>query len=191
VEYLTLYSFSTENWSRPESEVSELFSLLRLFIRRDLADLHKSNVRVVIIGSRERVPADLLNLLDEAQNLTAENTGQTLVIAFNYGARDEIINATRLIAEQVAAGKISPDQINEQLIGGFLYTYGIPEPDLLIRTSGEKRLSNFLLWQLAYSEFMFMDCLWPDFGKEHLAEAIDAYCTRNRRFGGLVRETAS
>ncbi len=191
VEYLTLYSFSTENWSRPESEISELFSLLRLFIRRDLADLHKSNVRVLIIGSRKRVPDDLLNLLDEAQNLTAGNTGQTLLIAFNYGSRDEILNATRLIAEQVAEGKVSPDQIDEQMMDGFLYTHGVPEPDLLIRTSGEKRLSNFLLWQLAYSEFIFMDCLWPDFGKDQLAEAIDTFCDRNRRFGGLVRETGS
>lgn len=191
LEFLTLYSFSTENWSRPESEVNELFSLLRLFIRRDLADLHKSNVRVLIIGSRSRVPADVLNLLDEAQNLTAGNTGQTLIIAFNYGSRDEIINATRLIAEQVAAGKVSPEQIDEQMMDGFLYTHGVPEPDLLIRTSGEKRLSNFLLWQLAYSEFIFMDCLWPDFGKENLADAIEAYCGRDRRFGGLVRDTAS
>ena len=191
VEFLTLYSFSTENWSRPESEVNELFALLRMFIRRDLADLHKNNVRVLIIGSRHRVPADLLTLLDEPQNLPANNSGQTLLIAFNYGSREEIINATRLIAEQVSLGNVSPDQINEQMIDGFLYTHGVPDPDLLIRTSGEMRLSNFLLWQLAYSEFIFMDYLWPDFGKEQLADAIEAYCTRNRRFGGLVRETGS
>lgn len=191
VQYLTLYSFSTENWSRPESEISELFSLLRMFIRRDLADLHKNNVRILIIGNRDRVPEDLLALLDEARNLTRENTGQTLVIAFNYGSRDEIADAVRAIAQRVADEEIKPDDVSEEMISGTLKTGGIPDPDLLIRTSGEVRLSNFLLWQLAYTELVFMDCLWPDFGADALQEAVDIYRSRNRRFGGLVMETGS
>ena len=191
VDYLTLYSFSTENWARPESEITELFSLLRMFIRRDLADLHKNNVRIVIIGDRDRVPEDLLILLDEARNLTSHNTGQTLIIAFNYGSRAEIAEAVREIATKVQEGSISPEQVNEAMIAGTLKTKGIPDPDLLIRTSGEMRLSNFLLWQLAYSELIFMDCLWPDFSGSTLQEAIDIYRGRNRRFGGLVMDTGS
>ena len=191
VEYLTLYSFSSENWSRPQDEISELFSLLRMFIRKDLADLHKNNVRVRIIGNRDGVPDDICVLLDEAESLTEQNSGQTLVVAFNYGSRSEIVGAARLFAEQVAAGKLSPAAINESLFSSLLDTRDIPDPDLLIRTSGEIRLSNFLLWQLAYAEMLFVDCLWPDFSKEELEKALQAYATRTRKFGGLAVETGS
>ncbi|MEL7429891.1 MAG: isoprenyl transferase [Pseudomonadota bacterium] len=191
VEYLTLYSFSTENWNRPENEISELFSLLRMFIRRDLADLHKNNVRILIIGDRDRVPDDLLVLLDDARKLTGENTGQTLVIAFNYGSRAEITNTVREIAGKVSAGLVHLDDISDEMVSASLKTASVPDPDLLIRTSGEMRLSNFLLWQLAYTELVFMECLWPDFSRETLEEAIAIFNNRNRRFGGLVMETGS
>jgi undecaprenyl diphosphate synthase len=191
IEYLTLYSFSTENWNRPENEISELFSLLRMFIRRDLAELHKNNVRILIIGDRDRVPDDLLVLLDDARKLTQKNTGQTLVIAFNYGSRAEITNTVREIAEKVSAGLIHLDDISDEMVSASLKTASVPDPDLLIRTSGEMRLSNFLLWQLAYTELVFMECLWPDFSRETLEEAIAIFNNRNRRFGGLVMETGS
>ena len=185
IEYLTLYSFSTENWSRPRSEVGELFSLLKHFIRRDLAELHQANVSVRVIGEREGVPADVLSLLVEAEKLTAENTGQKLVIAFNYGGRNEITGAARRLARMAAEGLIDPDEITPEVISNALDTAGIPDPDVIIRTSGEQRLSNFLLWQAAYSEFVFVDTLWPDFGAEEFAQALDVYSMRRRRFGGI------
>ena len=191
VEYLTLFSFSSENWSRPKSEIAELFSLLRLFIQRDLADLHDNNVRVKIIGERDTVPADILTLLDDAQKLTHQNTGQTLVIAFNYGSRLEILSAIQKLAADVANGDLAPQDITEDLVSGSLYTHGIPDPDLLIRTSGEIRLSNFLLWQAAYSELVFVDCLWPDFNEKEYLKAIEEYRNRTRKFGGLIMETGS
>lgn len=191
VEYLTLYSFSSENWNRPEAEISELFSLLRMFIRRDLADLHKNNVCIKVIGRKENVPDDILELLDEAQKLTSNNDAQTLIIAFNYGARDEITDAMKKIAHEVALGKIKPDEICNQTISQAMDTAGVPDPDLLIRTSGEIRLSNFLLWQIAYSELVFLDCLWPDFCRRDLEDAIKTYQGRTRKFGGLVMETGS
>jgi undecaprenyl diphosphate synthase len=185
IEYLTLYSFSTENWSRPRSEVGELFSLLKHFIRRDLAELHQANVSVRVIGEREGVPADVLNLLVEAEKLTAENTGQKLVIAFNYGGRNEITGAARRLARMAAEGLIDPDEITPEVISNALDTAGIPDPDVIIRTSGEQRLSNFLLWQAAYAEFVFVDTLWPDFGAEEFVQALDVYSMRRRRFGGI------
>lgn len=191
IEYLTLYSFSSENWNRSSEEISELFSLLRMFIRRDLADLHKNNVRIKVIGRQNKVPSDIIALLDEAQNLTNNNNGQTLIIAFNYGGRNEITDAVKNIAHQVASGKLHPDLIDSDMVAAALDTAGIPDPDLLIRTSGEIRLSNFLLWQLAYSELVFIDCLWPDFSKSDLEDAIKIYQGRNRRYGGLVMETGS
>lgn len=191
VKYLTLYSFSSENWNRPKGEISELFSLLRMFIRRDLADLHKNNVRVKIIGNRERVPGDILDLMDEAMALTANNSGQTLVVAFNYGSRDEIVTAVKAIAEEVKAGKLDIEDISTEAVSNRLYTADIPDPDLLIRTSGEIRLSNFLLWQVAYSEMVFVDGLWPDFNKDDLIKAIAIYQSRTRKFGGLAMETGS
>jgi len=185
IEYLTLYSFSTENWSRPRSEVGELFSLLKHFIRRDLAELHQANVSVRVIGEREGVPADVLNLLVEAEKLTAENTGQKLVIAFNYGGRNEITGAARRVARQAAVGLIDPVDITPEVFSNVLDTAGIPDPDLIIRTSGEQRLSNFLLWQAAYAEFVFVDTLWPDFGADEFVQALDVFSMRRRRFGGI------
>jgi undecaprenyl diphosphate synthase len=185
IEYLTLYSFSTENWSRPRSEVGELFSLLKHFIRRDLAELHQANVSVRVIGEREGVPADVLNLLVEAEKLTAENTGQKLVIAFNYGGRNEITGAARRLARMAAEGLIDPDEITPEVFSNVLDTAGIPDPDLIIRTSGEQRLSNFLLWQAAYAEFVFVDTLWPDFGADEFVQALDVFSMRRRRFGGI------
>ena len=191
IKTLTLFSFSSENWSRPKEEVSELMSLLKVFIRRDLADLHKENVRVSIIGARHNVPHDILPLLEEAENLTRNNTATRLVIAFNYGARDEIARATRKIATQVAEGHLKPDQIDEATLKQALDTADWADPELIIRTSGEKRLSNFLLWQAAYSEFIFLDCLWPDFSKAHFEQALDEYRGRSRRFGGLIKQTSA
>jgi undecaprenyl diphosphate synthase len=190
VKYLTIYSFSTENWSRPETEVTFLMGLMRRFIRSDLAELHKNGVRIRLIGERDRIDPDLLALMDEAVEITARNTALTLVIAFNYGGRGEIAKAARKLAVQVAAGKLSPDAITAESISGALDTADIPDPDLLIRTSGEERLSNFLLWQLAYAEFLFLDVLWPDFDKAHLERALQEFRGRDRRFGGLARSTA-
>ena len=191
VEYLTLYSFSSENWNRPEAEITELFGLLRMFIRRDLADLHKNNVCVRVIGRKEGVPEDILTLLDEAQNLTRDNTAQTLIIAFNYGGRDEITDAVKRVAQEVVSGNMSIDEITNDIVSNNMDTAGIPDPDLLIRTSGEIRLSNFLLWQIAYSELVFLNCLWPDFSRSDLESAIIMYQGRTRKFGGLVMETGS
>lgn len=186
IEWLTVYAFSSENWSRPKSEVSDLMGLLRLFIRRDLAELHKHGVRVRVIGDRDGLEADIRSLLVEAEELTRGNQALNLVIAFNYGSRDEIARAARKAALAVKAGKIDPDSISADTLGGFLDTSGIPDPDLVIRTSGELRLSNFLLWQAAYAELVFLPCYWPDFGRTDLAEALRSYASRDRRFGGVT-----
>lgn len=186
LEYLTIFSFSSENWSRPASEIDDLFGLMRRFIRRDLAELHQNGVRISVIGERERVDSDLLQLIDDAVVLTSDNTALNLVIAFNYGSRAEIAKAARRLAEQAVAGTIKPEEITPEAISAALDTHGIPDPDLLIRTSGELRLSNFLLWQSAYSEFVFLEAYWPDFGRELLEQAIDEFRRRDRRFGGVV-----
>lgn len=183
VRYLTLFAFSSENWSRPEEEVSELMRLLKRFIRRDLAELHRENVRVRIIGARDNLDADILSLLLEAETLTRDNNGMTLMVAFNYGARDEIARAMRSIATQVKCGAIDPETIEEATIAEHLDTSGVPNPDLIIRTSGELRLSNFLLWQAAYSEFVFVPCNWPDFDRAQLDAALAEFTARDRRFG--------
>lgn len=190
VAYLTLYSFSSENWSRPKSEVDDLMGLIKRFIRGDLAELHQNGVRISIIGEREGIDADLLAQIDEAVDLTRENTALDLVIAFNYGARAEIAKAARKLAEQAARGEIDPAQIDEAAICRNLDTAGIPDPELLVRTSGELRLSNFLLWQCAYAEFVFTPVLWPDFGFSELAAAIDEFNRRERRFGGVATPSA-
>ena len=192
IEWLTVYAFSSENWSRPKSEVSDLMGLLKLFIRRDLAELHQAGVRVRVIGDRNGLQPDIGSLLGEAESLTRLNTALNLVIAFNYGGRDEIVRAGRRIAEAVAAGELAADAVTHELFAEHLDTAGIPDPDLVIRTSGELRLSNFLLWQAAYSEFVFLPCYWPDFGRNDLAEAIRIYASRDRRYGGLAaRDVAS
>jgi len=185
LQYLTIFSFSSENWSRPASEIDDLMGLMRRFIRRDLADLHQNGVRISIIGERERVSPELLELIDEAVALTSDNTRLNLVIAFNYGSRAEIARAARRLAERVRDGAIRPEHITPEAMAAALDTHGIPDPDLLIRTSGELRLSNFLLWQSAYTEFVFLEAYWPDFGRELLEQAIDEFRRRNRRFGGV------
>ena len=188
VRYLTVYAFSSENWSRPQEGVSDLLGLLKIFIRRDLAELHRNGVRVRIIGDRQSLKPDIRSLLEEAETLTAGNGALRLNIAFNYGGRDEIVRAARALAEQARSGALAPERIDAELFAGHLDTAGIPDPELVIRTSGEQRLSNFLLWQSAYSEFVFLPCLWPDFSAEHLAEALRLYADRDRRFGGRKPE---
>lgn len=191
IEWLTVYAFSSENWSRPKAEVSDLMGLLKLFIRRDLADLHRAGVRVHMIGERDSLSPDIRGLIDEAESLTAANTQMNLVIAFNYGARDEIARAAQAIAEAAVAGTLDPSEITPERFREYLDTSSIPDPDLVIRTSGELRLSNFLLWQVAYSEMVFMPCYWPDFGHAELQHCIDNYMARERRFGGVdVRDVA-
>ena len=186
IAWLTVYAFSSENWSRPKSEVSDLMGLLKLFIRRDLAELHQSGVKVKVIGEREGLAPDIAALLEEAESLTAANSALNLVIAFNYGGRDEIVRAARRIADAAARGDLPGDAVTPEIFARFLDTAGIPDPDLVIRTSGEQRMSNFLPWQSAYSELVFLPCYWPDFTREHLAEALRQYTARERRFGGVV-----
>jgi len=185
IPFLTIYSFSSENWSRPAAEIAELFGLLKFFIRNDLADLSRQNVRVRIIGSRDGLSEDIRALLDEAEATTARNTGLTLVVAFNYGARQEMLSAVRRLAADIAAGTLDPDRLAPEDIDARLSTAFMPDPDLIIRTSGEQRLSNFLLWQAAYSEFVFSPVLWPDFDRKALDAVLAEYGTRTRRFGGL------
>jgi undecaprenyl diphosphate synthase len=191
VSYLTIFSFSTENWSRPVAEVSELMGLLRRFIRNDLADLHRSGVRVRVIGEREGLSGDIARLLSEAEDLTRGNTKLTLVVAFNYGARQEIARAVKRIGEAIARGELDADAVDAAAVSRFLDAPDIPDPDLIIRTSGEQRLSNFLLWQSAYSELVFVPTHWPDFDRATLEAAILDYRRRERRFGGLVAQTGS
>ena len=191
ISFLTIFSFSSENWSRPPSEITDLMGLLRRFIRKDLAELHNSNVRVRIIGEREDLDPDIGRLLDEAEDLTRHNTGLVLVVAFNYGARQEIARAARRAAADVAAGKLAADAITDETLATYLDAPDVPDPDLIIRTSGEQRLSNFLMWQAAYSELVFIPTFWPDFDRRALEEAILEFHRRERRFGGLAARTGS
>ncbi|MBZ9792468.1 isoprenyl transferase [Rhizobium sp. 3T7] len=191
IKYLTLFAFSSENWRRPETEVSDLLGLLKAFIRRDLAELHRQNVRVKVIGDRHSLKSDILDLLVDAEETTKSNTALTLVIAFNYGSRDEIARAMTSLARDVEAGRLRAQDISPALINARLDTAGIPDPDLIIRTSGEERLSNFLLWQAAYSEFIFVPEYWPDFSREIFYSALETFASRDRRFGGLVAQTAA
>ena len=187
VRYLTLFAFSSENWTRPEDEISDLMGLLKAFIRRDLADLHRQNVRIRVIGDKTNLRGDILPLLLEAEETTRNNSGITLVIAFNYGARDEMARAMRSLAVDVKEGRLLPEQITPERIASRLDTAGIPDPDLVLRTSGEERLSNFLLWQAAYSELLFVPELWPDFNRDSFLAALERYAMRERRFGGLSK----
>ena len=191
VRILTIFSFSAENWSRPQEEIRDLMGLLRRFIRNDLAELHRSDVRVRIIGERQGLSTDILRLLEEAEELTRANTGLLLVVAFNYGSRQEIARAARRLADAVAEGRMRPDEITTEAFAAHLDTADLPDPDLIIRTSGEQRLSNFLLWQAAYSELVFVPVYWPDFDRAALEGAIAEYHGRERRFGGLMARTAS
>jgi undecaprenyl diphosphate synthase len=185
VQYLTLFGFSSENWKRPKSEISDLMGLLRYYLRNELGFLNKHGVRLRVIGNRSELPADIAELIDTAEQQTASNCSLTLVIALSYGGRAEIVNASKVLAEKAAAGLLDPKDIDETTLANTLYTADIPDPDLLIRTSGEKRISNFLLWQLAYAELIFLDTLWPDFSREDFAEALREFHRRERRYGAV------
>ncbi|MDP2779820.1 isoprenyl transferase [Devosia sp.] len=185
VKHLTVFSFSSENWTRPREEVAFIFNLLRRFVASDLQRLIRNNVKVRIIGTREGLEPSLVRVIDDVEAKTAGNTGLVLVVAFNYGAKAEIAEATRRIAREVAAGRLLADDICEATIDAALYTAGLPDPDLIIRTSGEQRISNFLLWQAAYAEFVFVDEHWPDFDEASFVRVLETFSRRDRRFGGI------
>lgn len=186
IRYLTVYAFSTENWARPDTEVKTLMNLLRTYMKTSLAKCAKNNVRIRVIGDKSRLDEDLQRSIANLEESTRTNTGIGFQIAINYGARDEMRRAVTELAQRVKAGTLAPEEISEEMISEALDTRGIPDPDLLIRTCGEQRLSNFLMWQLSYAELYFTDAAWPDFNKEELEKAIDAYNHRERRYGGLV-----
>jgi undecaprenyl diphosphate synthase len=183
IRYLTLFAFSSENWQRPEVEVNELMGLLRFYLRKEIETLHKNEIRLRVIGDRTRLDRDILELIDNAERLTGIHRNLELIIALNYGARDEIVRATQRLAAAALKGEVAPEAIDHRLFAAALDTTGVPDPDLLIRTSGEQRISNFLLWQLAYTELVFLDVHWPDFGEEHLRKAVEEYGRRERRYG--------
>lgn len=189
IKYLTVYAFSTENWNRPADEVNALMKLLRNYMKTCLSTAAKNDMRVRVIGDITRLDADIRKRILELEEATRNNGGLNFQIAINYGSRDEMLRAVRNLAEDCASGKVKPEEIDETVFEGYLDTRGIPDPDLLIRTSGEQRLSNFLLWQLAYTEFYFADVHWPDFTKEELVKAVRAYNARDRRFGGVKEVT--
>lgn len=186
VAYLTLFGFSAENWKRPRSEIADLMGLLRLYLRKEIDELDERGVRMRFIGQRDRLAPDIVELIDDAEAQTVNNSTLNLTVALSYGARQEIAAAARVLAEKAVAGELNPDEINEDALAGYLETAGVPDPDLIIRTSGEKRVSNFLLWQSAYAELIFVDTLWPDFSKADLEEAIDEYHRRERRYGATT-----
>ena len=183
VAWLTIYAFSSENWRRPAGEVLDLTGLLRQYLRSEIAELKDNGVRLRFIGDRAKFDPDIAADLTNAERDTASNTRLTLIVALSYGARAEIVGATRALAEAARSGRLDPGEIDETMLARSLDTAGIPDPDLIVRTSGEQRLSNFLLWQAAYSELVFLDVLWPDFGPEHFAAALAEYARRERRFG--------
>lgn len=183
VKYLTLFSFSSENWSRPKSEIADLMGLLRLYLKKEIKTLCEKGIRLRVIGDRSQLAPDIVEAIEDAEQKTISNTRLTLVLALSYGARDELVMAAKSLATKVAAGTMNADDINTTTLNNELYTADIPDPDLLIRTSGEHRISNFLLWQLAYTEFVFIDKHWPDFDAEDLAAAIKEFGRRERRFG--------
>lgn len=186
IKYLTFYAFSTENWKRPEPEVKFLMSMLDAYLKRERATIMKNNIRFKSIGDRKKLPAVVVKKINMLEKESAKNTGLTMILALNYGSRDEIKNAVIKIAKKVKKGETAPSDITEKMIEENLYTKGVPDPDLMIRTSGEMRISNFLLWQLAYSELYITATLWPDFRKKELVAAIENYQARDRRFGGLT-----
>ena len=183
IAYLTLFGFSSENWKRPATEISDLMGLLARYLRSEIADIHKNNVRFRVVGGRSAFSREIIGLIDEGESLTRDNNGLNLTVALNYGGRADITLAARRAAEEVAKGQLAPEDITEERFAGWLSTAGIPDPDLVIRTSGEQRISNFLLWQSAYSEFVFLDTLWPDFSKEDLVGAVTEFGRRERRYG--------
>ena len=183
ISYLTLYGFSSENWKRPPAEVRDLMGLMRYYLRSEVAYLHENGVRLRVIGDRKRLDPDIVQLIEQAERSTADNRTLTLVIAISYSGRGEIIDAVQDLAEDIASGRMQTDQVNEASFARHLYTADIPDPDLLIRTSGEQRISNFLLWQCAYTEFVFVDTLWPDFSRQDFEDSVREYQRRERRFG--------
>jgi undecaprenyl diphosphate synthase len=185
ISYLTLYGFSSENWKRPVNEVSDLMGLLRYYLRSEIAELHREGVRLIVIGERARLEPDIVAMIEDAERRTAGNRRLTLVVALSYGGRTEIVEAARRLAVDVTEGNLRPEDIDEATFADRLFTADIPDPDLLIRTSGEKRISNFLLWQLAYAEFVFIDTLWPDFSEADFENAIREYQGRERRYGAI------
>lgn len=185
IEYVTMYAFSTENWSRPQSEVDALMKLLHQYLSDCLKTSKKNNMQVRVIGDISRLDMDLQERIRELEEYSAQNTGLHFQVALNYGSRDEMARGIRRLAQDVKDGTVEPADIDEALIGGYLDTRGIPDPDLMIRTSGEQRLSNYLLWQMAYTEFYFTEVLWPDFNREELKKAVEYYQNRDRRFGGV------
>ncbi len=188
IKYLTVYAFSTENWNRPETEVSALMKILRNYLKTSIKKSMKNNVRCRVIGDKTALSPDIQEAIAELEKATAGNTGLTFSIAINYGGRDEITRAVRKVADKVKSGELDPSDISEEIINSNLDTNYLPDPDLLIRTCNEQRISNFLLWQCAYTEFYFAQVAWPDFDKEQLQMAVDAYASRNRKFGGLKTE---
>lgn len=190
IRWLTVFGFSTENWGRPAAEVSELMALPKRYFESDLARLEREGVRVRALGRRSGLAPDLVAMLEEAERRTAKNSTSFLQIAFNYGGQADIADAARLFAEDVLAGRCKPEEMNEGVLASYLSTRDVPVPDLIIRPSGEQRLSNFLLWESAYSEFVFQNVLWPDYGPEHLAAAVAEFRGRERRFGGTVPDDA-
>ena len=185
IKYLTVYAFSTENWKRPEKEVKALMRLLRKYLKDSIVRTTKNNMKVRVIGERSKLDKDILEAIEELERVSSVNTGLNFTIALNYGSRDEMIRAARKLAEDCVTGSLEPGRITEELFSSYLDTGELPDPDLMIRTSGEQRLSNWMLWQLAYAEFYFTDVLWPDFNKKELVRAIEYYNTRDRRFGGV------
>ncbi len=186
LSYLTLYGFSSENWKRPISEIEDLMGLLRRYLQAEIAELHKKGIRLRVIGDRERLPNDIVQLIADAEGHTRTMDRLNLTIALSYGGRQDILAAARQMAEEVVTGRLKPEAIDEARFAEALSTDGIPDPDLVVRTSGEQRISNFLLWQSAYSELVFVDKLWPDFGKDDLSDAIREFQRRDRRYGAAV-----
>ncbi|MFY9526530.1 MAG: isoprenyl transferase [Limnochordia bacterium] len=188
IQSLTVYAFSTENWQRPKEEVSFLLDLMHKTFVEEIDELHQEGVRIVLVGDRSNLSGDILQLWQNAEGLTQDNTGLTLNVAFNYGGRQELLHVAKVLAQRAAVGDLDPAQIDESMVNDLLYTKGSPDPDLIIRTGGEQRLSNFLLWQSAYSELYVTDVLWPDFNEEHFASALDDFGQRERRFGRVGKK---
>lgn len=186
IRYLTLYGFSLENWKRPAKEIADLMGLLRLYLRKEISELHREGVRIRFIGDRTLLEPDIISLIEMSEQKTRANTKLDLVIALSYGSRQEITTAVRQLVKDVAAGEVDPDSIDENALEARLYTSDIPDPDLIVRTSGEQRISNFLLWQSAYAEFVFTDVLWPDFSREKLEDSIEEFGRRERRYGATT-----
>lgn len=188
IQYVTLFSFSSENWNRPEEEVTGLMSLLRYYLKKETAELHKAGARLRIIGDRARLSDDIVQMIEQAEDVTKDNKKITVIIALSYGGRQDIAFAARQMAKDAANGKLDASAIDEKTVASYLMTDGIPDPDLMIRTSGEYRISNFLMWQLAYAELFFTDTLWPDFSRKDMDDALNFYAARDRRYGGLTKK---